>query len=287
MKWKPTAIAFFHQTPKTGDLFLILWSVKLGDLLSSLPLWGFCTNLSDVFYKVKAHFLASEIASIIVLHDWHLEFNRPNNEENWDKLIIFYWLGIVSIKNASVIIWFWICSIVTFRLWNEIVKIRYGGIGTVLSIPGRVIELDLWMSKRQKYILTDGTGNPRFSLFILFSRRGKMLITLYKQHHHHHDLVKPWHWIDTTEFRVYFTIIKTSASCHVNVVDNFWHVWMSSNPNKYSSFPPMTMRITSWCIPVMFPSSSHSSSASWQSRWHRIAGLRTTIPSLDLLTQRD
>ena len=27
-------------------------------------------------------------------------------------------------------------------------------------------------------------------------------------------------------FRVYFTIIKTSASCLVNVVDNFWHVWM-------------------------------------------------------------
>ena len=67
------------------------------------------------------------------------------------------------VSSIASVIWFWICSIVTFRLWNEIVKIRYGGIGTVLSIPGRVIELDLWMSKRQKYILTDGTENPSFS----------------------------------------------------------------------------------------------------------------------------
>ena len=55
-----------------------------------------------------------------------------------------------------------------------------------------------------------------------------------------------------------------------------------ANPNKYSSFPPMTMSTTSWSIPVMFPSSSHSSLA----RLPPIAGLQTTIPSLDLRTQR-
>ena len=126
-------------------------------IFSSLPLWGFCTNLSDVFYKVTAPWLASEI---IISFAW-LTFMYLVSPTN------FCWIkksgtnNILLTGSVSVMVFF--CSIVTFRLWNQIVKIRYGGIGTVLSISGRVIELDLWMSKRQKYILTDGTENPRFT----------------------------------------------------------------------------------------------------------------------------
>ena len=84
-------------SPNPEDWRLISDSLKCKAGSSSQltsPLRLLYKTLWCILHKVKAHFLASEIASIIVLHDWHLEFNRPNNQGNWDKLIIFYWLGI-------------------------------------------------------------------------------------------------------------------------------------------------------------------------------------------------